>query len=116
MNSDIPKIAITSYPKPPAEYRHYDQNSQLGKNNILSDNDQQSPAPDLGGFSVQTQGDTGTAGTSNASITSSGLNNSNYNYSSPYIIPRHGPILEVEVNLQIEAKNLQEAEELAHKG
>lgn len=115
MNSDIPKIAITGYPKPPAEYRHYDQNSQPGKNNALGDNGQQTPAPDLGGFPVQTQGATGTAGTSNASITSSGVSNSNYNYSSPYIIPRNGPILEVEVNLQIEAFNLEEQDEIRAK-
>lgn len=112
MNSDIPKNAITSYPKPPAEYRHYDQNSQSDKKNTLGDNGQQPQAPDLGGSPVQTRGDTGTAGTSNASLTASGVSNGNY---PPYIIPRYEPILEVEVNLQIEAKNLQEAEELARK-
>lgn len=114
MNSDMPKIAITGYPKPPAEYRYYNQNSQPGKNNALGDNGQQPQAPDLGGYPVQTRGDTGTAGTSSASITASGVNYDNY--SPPYIIPRYEPILEVEVNLQIEAKNLQEAEELSHKG
>jgi len=115
IDADLPKTVIISYPKPAAEYRQYDQNSQPSKNNVLSDNGQQSTAPDLGGFLVQTQGDTGTAGTSNASITSSGVSNSNYNYSSPYIIPRHGPILEVEVNSQIEASNLEEQVEIAGK-
>ena len=110
MDVDLPRTVISQYNKPPAEYRACDQQWRSYKNNVFGDDGQQTQAPDLGGFPVQPKGDTGTAGTSNASITSSGVNNSNY--SQPYIIPRQGPILEVEIDLQIEASNFEEQAEI----
>ena len=113
MNYDVPKTMIDRYIKPPAEYRVYDQQSQSCKNNLFGDEGQQPPAPDLGGSPIQPKGDTGTAGIGNPSLTASGINSDNY--SSPYIIPKHGSILEVEVNLQIEASNLEEQDEIRVK-
>lgn len=116
MNYDIPKAGVIVQ-NPTAEIRPLNKIVQAGKLNNDLETGPQPEAPDLGGYpvgAVPTTGTAGTAGTANASLTASGISANFYN--PPYIIPRFGPILKVEVDLQIEAKNLQEAGELAKKG
>lgn len=101
MDYDLPKTAIVTYPKPPAEYRS-ELRAQSCENNELGDTGTIPQAFDLGAYHVST-------GTSGTSITASGVNNTNYMYS----IPIDKPVLEDQTNLQIEASNLEEAEELS---
>ncbi len=114
MNSDIPKPAIIiNYVKPD----NLDPILEISKKDVANDDygangQQKSEAPDLGGFPVTTSG--GTAGT--ASGVSTSTVGPNLSWGEPvYIIPRYGPILEVEVDRQIEAKKLSEAAELGTK-
>ncbi len=107
MDGDVPKTAVISYPNPPAEYRNAPDTGSCGYN-LLGDTGPAAPrASDLGAFHVRA-GDTGTAGTPSASVTSSGVNNNN----SVYSIPINKPAVEDQTKLQIEGANLEEAEDL----
>jgi hypothetical protein len=117
MNYDIPKVVIVQQQQPEARPFYQIVQDDKSSNNYAATGPAgpQPEAPDLGGYPVTTISG-GTGGTaSNVSAAMVGPNPGFDFGRSVYIIPRDGPILEVEVDQQIEAANLSEQAELRTK-
>ncbi|GEM_PF-5568675 len=107
MDTDAPKVVIVQYRKNPGECRPFYEISQASKANNDYGATGQSEALDMGGYLYR-----GTANPTASGTLTSFNSGATYSQLDLRFVSRALPILEVEVDRQIVARNLEEAEEL----